>query len=135
MAFGTGLRPSEQLALKWSRVDWKRNKLQAEGWRDGKITGLKIFSAHREVDLLPPVLRALQRQRLVAAGRELVFPNFRGGYMRLDNLRHRVWYPALKKAKVQKRDLYTTIQRRTRSRRMPWPPARIPAGSRRCSGT
>ena len=109
VAFGTGLRPSEQLALKWSRVDWKRKKLQVvEGWRDGEITGLKVLSAHREVDLLPPVLRALQQQRLVAGGSELVFPNSRGRYMRLDNLRHRAWYPALEKAKLQKRDLYTT---------------------------
>ena len=109
MAFGTGLRPSEQFALKWSRLDWKRRKLQVvEGWRDGEITGLKVLSAHREVDLLPPVLRALQRQRLVAAGSELVFPNTRGGYMRLDNFRHRAWYPALEKAKLPKRDLYTT---------------------------
>ncbi len=109
VAFGTGLRPSEQLALKWSRVDWKRKKLQVvEGWRDGEITGLKALSAHRDVDLLPPVLRALERQRLVAGGSDLVFPNSRGAYMRLDNLRHRVWYPALEKAKLQKRDLYTT---------------------------
>jgi integrase len=28
--------------------------------------------------------------------------------MRVDNLRHRVWYPALKKAKLERRDLYTT---------------------------
>jgi integrase len=76
--------------------------------RDGEITGLKVLSAHREVDLLPPVVRALHQQRLVAGGSELVFPNIRGGYMRLDNLRHRAWYPALEKAKLQKRDLYTT---------------------------
>jgi integrase len=109
VAFGTGLRPSEQLALKWDRVDWKRKKLQVvEGWRDGQITALKVISAHREVDLLPPVLRALERQRLVAAGSELVFPSSRGGYLRLDNLRHRVWRPALEKAKLAQRDVYTT---------------------------
>jgi len=28
--------------------------------------------------------------------------------MQLDNLRHRVGYPALEKAKLEKRDLYTT---------------------------
>jgi integrase len=109
VAFGTGLRPSEQLALKWDRIDWKRKRaIVVEGWRDGEITTLKVVSAHREVDLLPPVLRALQKQKLVAGGSELVFPNSRGKYMRLDNLRHRVWYPALAKAKLAQRDLYTT---------------------------
>src|SRR5437899_8882133 len=90
VAFGTGLRPSEQLALKWPRVDWKRKTAHiVEGWRDGEITALKVASAQREVDLLPAVLRALERQRLMAGGSELVFPNSRGDYMRLDNLRHR----------------------------------------------
>jgi len=47
------------------------------------------------------------KARLVAGGSELVFPNSRGRCMRLDNLRHRVWYPALEKAKLQKaRPLY-----------------------------
>lgn len=109
VAFGTGLRPSEQLALKWSRIDWNRRTASViEGWRDGQITALKVASAQRDVDLLPPVLRALERQRLVAGGSDLVFPNARGDYMRLDNLRHRVWYPALEKAKLSQRDLYTT---------------------------
>ncbi len=109
VAFGTGLRPSEQLALKWDRIDWKRKKAEiVEGWRDGEVTALKVVSAYREVDLLPPVLRALRTHRLVAGGSELVFPNSRGAYMRLDNLRHRVWYPALLKAKLAQRDLYTT---------------------------
>jgi hypothetical protein len=57
-----------------------------EGWRDGEIWGSRSSPPTARVDLLPPVLRALQRQRLVAARSELVFPNVRGGYTRLDNL-------------------------------------------------
>ena len=34
--------------------------------------------------------------------------NSRDDYMRLDNLRHRVWYPAVEKSKLARRDLYTT---------------------------
>ncbi len=107
IAFGTGLRPSEQIALKWERVDWQRNVIQiVEGYREGHHTELKVASAHREVDLLPPIRKAFERQRLVAGGSELVFPSSRGTYLDDHNLRKRVWYPALEKAKLKPRDLY-----------------------------
>ncbi len=109
IAFGTGLRPSEQIALKWERVDWQRNVVQiVEGWREGQLTQLKVASAHREVDILPPIRKAFERQRLVAGGSELVFPSSRGTYIDDHNLRKRIWYPALEKAKLKPRDLYNT---------------------------
>lgn len=109
VAFGTGLRPSEQIALRWERVNWQRNVIQiVEGWREGQLTTLKVASAHREVDILPPVRKALERQRLVAGGSELVFPSSRGTHINDHNLRRRVWYPALVKAKLKPRDLYNT---------------------------
>jgi integrase len=109
VAFGTGLRPSEQIALRWERIDWGRNVIHiVEGWREGRLTTLKVASAHREVDILPPVRKALERQRLVAGGSELVFPNSRGTHINDHNLRRRVWYPALVKAKLKPLDLYNT---------------------------
>jgi integrase len=109
VAFGTGLLPSEQIALRWERIDWQRNVIQiVEGWREGQLTALKVASAHREVDILPPVRKALERQRLVAGGSELVFPNSRGTHINDHNLRRRVWYPALVKAKLKPLDLYNT---------------------------
>jgi integrase len=107
VAFGTGLRPSEQIALRWERIDWQRNVIQViEGWREGQLTALKVASAHREVDILPPVRKALEQQRLIAGGSELVFPNSRGSYINDHNLRRRVWYPTLVKAGLKRRDLY-----------------------------
>ena len=47
-------------------------------------------------------------QRLIAGGRALVFPNQLGGYIHVGTLRQRVWYPALKKAGLKRRDLYNT---------------------------
>ena len=109
VSFGSGLRPSEQIALRWERIDWQRNVIQiVEGWREGQLTTLKVASAHREVDMLPPVRKALERQRLVAGGSELVFPNSRGTHINDHNLRRRIWYPALEKAKLKPRDLYNT---------------------------
>ncbi|MFQ5801384.1 MAG: Arm DNA-binding domain-containing protein, partial [Candidatus Methylomirabilales bacterium] len=72
VAFGTGLRPSEQVALRRPRVDFSRNIIEVrEGWRKGHKTNLKVAAANREVDILPPVRKALEKQRLIAGGSEL----------------------------------------------------------------
>jgi integrase len=84
VAFGTGLRPSEQIALTWERVDWQRKVIEIRtGWREGRPTGLKTAASHRDVDLLPTVAKALQAQRVVAAESELVFPNRFGKHINL----------------------------------------------------
>jgi integrase len=109
VAFGTGLRPSEQVALKRESVDWERGKIQVrEGWRKGEKTRLKTAAAQREVDILPTVRKALEAQRLIAGASELLFPNRYGGHINIPNLRRRVWYPTLKKAGLRPRDLYNT---------------------------
>ena len=79
-----------------------------EGWRRGQKTNLKVAAANRDVDILPPIRRALEQQRLIAGASELVFPNPRGGHINVSNLRRRVWYTALEKAGVKRRDLYNT---------------------------
>lgn len=109
VAFGTGLRPSEQLALTWERIDWARNVIEVrEGWREGRSTRLKTAASHRDVDALPTVRQALEEQRLIAGGNPLVFPNRLGGHINLRNLRRRVWYAGLAKAGLRRRDLYNT---------------------------
>jgi integrase len=109
VAFGTGLRPSEQVALKADAVDWERAKIEVrEGWRKGQKTRLKTPAAHREVDVLPAVRKALEAQRAIAGASDLLFPNRYGGHINIPNLRRRVWYPALQKAGLRPRDLYNT---------------------------
>ena len=109
MAFGTGLRPSEQIALKQDALDWERSKiLVREGWRHGQRTQLKTRGSYREVDMLPPVRKALQEQRVVSAGSDLAFPNSRGRHINMANLRRRVWSATLAKAKLRPRDFYNT---------------------------
>lgn len=109
VAFGTGLRPSEQVALTWERIDLKRNVIEVrEGWRAGQATRLKTAASHRDVDILPAVRKALEKQRLIAGGSKLVFPNPSGGHVNAENLRRRVWLPALEGAKLARRDLYAT---------------------------
>ena len=109
VAFGTGLRPSEQVAPTWERIDFVGMRIEVrEGWRRGQKTNLKVAAANRDVDILPPVRRALNQQRLIAGGSALVFPNPRGGHVNVDKLRRRVWYTALDNAGLKRRDLYNT---------------------------
>jgi integrase len=109
VAFGSGLRPSEQIALTWDRVNDDLNVLEVRaGWREGQPTRLKTVASHRDVDILPSVWEALERQRVIAGGSELVFPNRFGTHINLRNLRSRVWVPALKAAGLKGRDLYNT---------------------------
>lgn len=58
--------------------------------------------------MLPPVRKALEKQRVVAAGSELVFPNILGRHISIANLRRRVWYATLTKANLRLRDFYNT---------------------------
>lgn len=79
-----------------------------QGWRKGQPTRLKTRGSAREIDILPAVGRALEAQRAVAGGSELVFPSLRGGHININNVRPRIWYPALKKAGLRPRDFYNT---------------------------
>ena len=97
------------MALDGECIDFARGKIAVrEGWRKGQRTNLNMAAAKREVDILPAVRRALERQRLIAGGGNLVFPNNQGGRINVANLRRRVWYDGLADAQLKRRDLYNT---------------------------
>jgi integrase len=120
VAFDTGLRPSEQLALKWapdpeqpdrsSYVDFERKKLFIrQGIVRGEMTDLKTKASHRVVDMLPTVEMALQNQQVASmSATGYVFCSATGGTLDLGNIRKRIWYPTLKRASLRTRDLYQT---------------------------
>src|SRR5262249_17246299 len=63
VAFGTGLRPSEQYALTWEHVDFPRRLLHIrQGYVKGRVTMLKTAGSRRDVEMLPHVEEALRRQ-------------------------------------------------------------------------
>lgn len=67
VAFGTGMRPSEQIELHWSRVDLIAGQIRIETARvmglDGdEIKGPKTLAGKRAIDLTAGALEALQRQ-------------------------------------------------------------------------
>jgi len=110
VAFFTGLRPGEQLGLRWDDLDWPRKLIGVRRavtrWGEGPT---KTAASRRDVEMLPPVERALRAQREASAlAGAWLFPNSQGGSLDLTNVRERVWRPALRRAGLRYRALYQT---------------------------
>ena len=113
VAFDTGMRPSEQLALEWPHSDFKRKRiLVRQGMVRGTLTQLKTKKSRRDVDMLPTVEAALREQPRDSS---YVFSNTVSGPLDLTNIRNRISYPTLKRAGLwpedpsqRPRDLYQT---------------------------
>ena len=59
--------------------------------------------------MLDPLYDVLAQHRLVCPNDAVyVFRNRHGNPLGVDNLRNKVWYPALQKAKLRKRTMYQT---------------------------
>lgn len=120
VAFGAGLRPSEQLALRRqpdperpersSCVDFERKKFFIrQGIVRGEATDLKNEESYRAVDMLPTVEAALRDQMAGATTvTEYVFCDTIGGALDLTNIRNRIWYPTLERAGLRRRAPYQT---------------------------
>ncbi len=113
VAFFTGLRPSEQIGLRWSAIDWQGTPplviVRCGVTRRGGAARPKTESSYREVPMLPLVERALQAQRPDSQLRsEWVFPSARGSHLDITNLRERIWRPTLRRTGLRARALYQT---------------------------
>ncbi|MBI4611410.1 MAG: site-specific integrase [Candidatus Rokubacteria bacterium] len=113
VAFFTGLRPSEQIGLRWDAIDWAAKPPQVVVRRGvtrrGGVGRPKTEGSYREIPMLPVVERALREQRAESQlWSEWVFPNERGGHLDITNLRERVWKPTLRLAGLRGRALYQT---------------------------
>ena len=109
-AFFTGMRPNELLALKWHNVDFVMKSITI---REGRVQGIegppKTLSSYRDIDMLDPLHDVLAQYRLTCPNDAVyVFRNRVGNPLSVDNLRNRVWYPALAIAKLRKRTMYQT---------------------------
>jgi len=113
VAFFTGLRPSEQIGLRWPVIDWEATRPQVivryGVTRRSGAGRLKTDSSYREVPMLPAVERSLKAQSSDSQLRsEWVFPSERGGHLDITNLRERIWKPTLHRAGLRERTLYQT---------------------------
>ena len=109
-AFFTGMRPNELLALKWIHVDFDMRCITI---REGRVQGIegppKTISSYRDVDMLEPLYQVLLRHRQASPPEAThVFTSKQGDPMDVNNLRNRVWYPALQRAQLRKRTMYQT---------------------------
>ncbi len=109
-AFFTGMRPNELLALKWHNVDFVMRTITI---REGRVQGIegppKTLSSYRDVDMLDPLFEALRQYRSTQPQDAThVFTNKHGNPLGVDNLRNKVWYPALEKAGLRRRTMYQT---------------------------
>jgi integrase len=103
----TGLRTHEWVALERRDLDRSARVVTVQRrYADGVLTGYpKTRRSRRRVPLTTRAEHALDA--LPAQLRSpLVFPALRGGYLRLDNWRHRDWYPALEAAGLDRRGPY-----------------------------
>lgn len=113
VAFDTGMRPSEQIALAWPDIDWKRRKAKVSKARVvGEDKGTKTNTA-REVDLSDAALAALERQKAHTFMKRPdgpIFENPETGkpWNDLQVQRRRYFVPTLSALKIRHRDMYQT---------------------------
>ena len=110
IAFGTGLRPSEQSALEWEHIDFTgKTILVRQGVVRGRKMLLKTKGSHRDVDMLPMVEEALRSHLEATDGKgQYVFSNARGGPLFQEGMRRRVWTPTVERAGLRHRNAYQT---------------------------
>jgi integrase len=110
VAFFTGMRLGEQLALKWKHIDWERKKINV---CESNVMGIeerpKTRGSYREVDILPVVEGALREERRKTGLRSpYVFLNTEREPVKGKSVSDWTWTNALKKAGLEYRSMYHT---------------------------
>jgi integrase len=105
----TGLRPSEQVALKWSAVDREYIHIELSRVRNVEKSDLKTDGSMRRIEIRPSMQKVLHAQKKQTAALEspYVFLNLEGRPILQDKLRE-LWARAMEKSKVPYRRMYET---------------------------
>lgn len=108
-AVQTGLRPSEQVALKWSAIDDKYIHIELSRVGNEEKTELKTDSSRRMIPLRDDIIKTLKEQKEITKGfnSEYVFLNMDGNVINQTNL-SLVWKLAMKKSGLPVRRMYET---------------------------
>ncbi|UOS02958.1 site-specific integrase [Helicobacter pylori] len=107
MAFFTGLRTGEQLALLWSDIDFKNKKINIDKALNlsGEITSPKNKPSIREIDLLEPVEKILKKLKASEpANKKMIFLNIPKRTQEFQ----KAFKALLKALNLKDRKLYTT---------------------------
>ena len=108
-AVRTGLRPSEQVALKWTAVDSRFVHVELSRVRNREKTELKTPESIRRIEIRPSIQEVLDVQKAQTAhlASEYVFVNTKGVPCVQDTLRGH-WVNAIKKSGLPFRRMYET---------------------------
>ena len=108
--FGTGARPSEIIAVRWSDVDLKSGILSITKSRYMDTDSpTKTVASEREIALGEPIATALRSIKpLHVTENDFVFKNQEGNPIRADKWRGKYWYRALRACNVRPRKFYAT---------------------------
>lgn len=108
-AVQTGLRPSEQVALKWHAIDEEFIHIELSRVRKEEKEDLKTHESHRMIQLRPTLRKILAQQKGMTKGIKspYVFLNMHGIRITQENLRS-VWELAMKKSDLDHRRMYET---------------------------
>ncbi len=111
-----GLRPCEIFGLRWSRVDWRRKVILVDqaAVEAGKVTlqdHSKTKAGHREVPMIPQLVKALKSRQQQAATEgledcELVIPTRVGTPTMRTTFLRRVWHKHLAALGLPQRTFY-----------------------------
>jgi integrase len=103
----TGLRPSEQVALKWSDIDGGYIYIERSRVKNREKEDLKTTDSRRAIEIRPSMQKALDDQRRISAQFDspYVFINTQGRPILQDKLRE-LWARAMKKSGLKYRRMY-----------------------------
>jgi integrase len=103
----TGLRPSEQVALKWQAVDNDFVHIELSRVRNFEKSDLKTEDSRRSIAIRPAMAKTLKAQKQLTANFKspYVFINSEGRPILQDKLREH-WARAMKKSQLKYRRMY-----------------------------
>ena len=109
IAVQTGLRPSEQVALKWQAIDDEYIHVELSRVYNREKTQLKTKKSKRSIKISEGIRESLEKQRKMTEhlNSPYVFLNTQGRPILQDKLRE-VWARVIKKAGISHRRLYET---------------------------
>lgn len=112
-AFGTGMRPSEQIVVQWRDVDWKRRTIRVQRARVRAVEKATKTGKVRDIDLTDRMVDVLQRQKPYSFLRGLESPIFinpvtKTPWPDVQDQRKLYFHPALRALGIRSRDAYQT---------------------------
>ena len=108
-AVQTGLRPSEQVAIKWASIDSRFIYIESSRVRNVEKSSLKTEESRRAIAIRPVMAKILEVQKRLTAYRQspYVFLN-RGGRPILQDKLRELWERVMKKSGLPYRRMYET---------------------------